>query len=417
MFRSILTSMNEKKLNYFQDISTKIVDDSLSITTITAIDDYYVLALQTKIEAFDNSGIGHLYEHLIIDRAYEMLKERKILDLNTHIYGATYPNYIIFYIDSSSYICFCEAIDIFFLLFENIGECRNLYNTDRGNKDRPNSIYAELERRENNRISVIWQNFYYKRFCNTEFKFNSGGYSSELYLRSFDEIKCIWEKCSQNKVNVVLSVPQYRNIVRDKILSLHRSRKFGQNDGFFDSSVLPINKNRYETDLPSSFSYGIGIVNSSNIGNDFWESLLYNTCSRNERIRRGVDLIYDNAAAYGMYYFGIHTIKKYDHICSSELYDMFLQFVCEVDDDSIEAMAKQLDDRLKLIDLDEKRKCIEIIARIMQKFRRNQIINESLFGFDNICELNGQELKASLVHMLTDFRNIPENNELLFCYQ
>lgn len=59
-----------------EDISTNIIDNSLSITTISKFNHYYVLALQTKIQAFDNSGIGHLFEHLIIDKANEILESQ-----------------------------------------------------------------------------------------------------------------------------------------------------------------------------------------------------------------------------------------------------------------------------------------------------------------------------------------------------
>lgn len=411
--------MTENKRNYLQDISTKIIDDSLSITTISDFENYYVLSLQMKIEAFDNSGIGHLIEHLIIDKAYEILKEKKDLVSNTHISGATYPNYIIFYIDSCSYTDFCAALDAFLYVFANFGECKYIYNRDRLNRDRTDaiSIIAELERRENDRISVIWHNFYSKRFRETEYQFNSGGYSSTIYCRTFEELNDIWESHSLNKVDVVLSVPQFKNEVIDKILKLHDRRKICNKMCSFNTDILPKNNNRYKTNLSNSFSYGIGIVNKVNIGSEFKESLLFNSCAKYEKVRRGVDFLYDNAAVYGMFYFGIHTTKSCDYICSDDLFDMFFQMLNDVNVNYIETVSKVLIERLQLTNLDDNNKCIEIIARIMQRFRRNQLIDETIFKLPGETKLSGKELKDGLTHMLTDFRNDIDNKELLFCFQ
>lgn len=411
--------MTGNKRNYLQDISTRIIDDSLSITTISEFENNYVLSLQMKIEALDNSGIGHLIEHLIIDKAYEILKEKKILNFNAHISGATYPNYIIFYIDSFLYADFCVALDTFLYVFTNFDECRYIYNREKLNRNREdsNSIIAELERREKERMSVIWQNFYSKRFSETEYQFNSGGCSSIIYCRTFQKLNDIWESYSQNKVDVVLSVPRFKNEVIDKILKSHDRRKMYNKIYLFNTDILPISNNRYQTNLSSSFSYGIGIVNKENIGSEFKESLLFNVCVKHEKVRRGVDFLYDNATVYGMFYFGIHTAKSCDYICSDDLFDLFFQTLDDINVKHIETVSKLLIGRLQLTNLDDNNKCIEIIARVMQRFRRNQFIDETMFELSREAKLSGKELKDDLMHMLIDFKNDIDNRELLFCFQ
>ena len=166
----------EKSKNPLPTWSLNKIDDFLSITTIKGNNKGFLLALQINIVAFDNSGVGHLLEHIIVNKTRELAQKTTSLKDDFFITGVTYPNYIVFYIGAESHEKFFLIFEAFLKVYSSISDCEKIYTSLINDINDPNSIISELIRREDDRISVIWQNFYKKRFANTGYRFNLGGH-------------------------------------------------------------------------------------------------------------------------------------------------------------------------------------------------------------------------------------------------
>lgn len=161
----------------------------------------------------------------------------------------------------------------------------------------------------------------------------------------------------------------------------------------------------------------MGIVNKKNFRTEYIESLLFNVVSSNNKVKRGLDFLYENATPYGMFYFGIHTKKRKNGIKADILFDLLLQIVMETNEDFIEKISRDITKRLQVLDLDDRQKCIELAARILQRFRRNQDLDKSIILPESHVSFDGHHLKGELLDFIEVFKGDADNKEILFCYQ
>lgn len=118
-------------------------------------------------------------------------------------------------------------VEAFIEVYSCLSGCGKIYTSLVDDANDPNSIISELRRREKERISVIWQNFYTKIFADTEYRYNSGGHSTKLKNRSFEEVIQFWKDHCFSKVEIVMSAPQFEDKIKVKLLKLYNSRKIG----------------------------------------------------------------------------------------------------------------------------------------------------------------------------------------------
>ena len=137
----------------------------------------------------------------------------------------------------------------------------------------------------------------------------------------------------------------------------------------------------------------------------------------NDKVKRGIDFFYENATPYGMFYFGIHTKKRNNQLEADFLFDLLMKTVSEANEDFIEKVSLDIIKRLQVMEIDDRQKCLELTARILQRYRRNQEIDESIILPGKYVSFNGQQLKRELIDFVTIFADDADNKEILFCYQ
>lgn len=412
--------LNEKSNNNIIPAwSLNKIDDFLSITTIKGIDKGFLLALQVNIFAVDNSGIGHLLEHIIVNKTRELTQKTTSLKDDYFITGVTYPNYVVFYIGAESHEKFNLVLEAFLEVYSSISGCEKIYTSLVDDISDYNSIISELIRREKDRISVIWQNFYEKRFANTKYRFNSGGHSTMLKSKSFEEVELFWKENCFSNVEIVMCAEGFEDKIKTKLLELRNScgTKFNKSKMKSEKSIIPISYNRYKTKYDSSFSCGIGIVNKKGIGTDYLESLLFNVVINNDKVKKGLDFLYENATPYGMFYFGIHSKKKNDKVNVEFFFDLLMKIVLEVDENFVKKVSRDITKRLQVLELDYRQKSLELSARILQRFRRDQNLDESIVLPGKYAAFDGRQLKRELIDFVKSFADDADNNRILFCYQ